>query len=284
MRRIGADDLDPGVAVIGEMILPEPVRTRDGGYRKSIARLLRDWTPSDEGGAVVEFAVSDEPGVAGCPDLDAHLSWVRRATRAEKEIRRLRSRIDRGEEGLVRMFGALLGLLENWGYVKGWSLTEKGCRLRFVYNELDLLLTESIERGLLDGLNAAELCSVVSLFTFESRRADGDVPAPTGVVAERCAEIERLATDLNAAERSARLPETRFPDERFAVTAYAWAAGHDLEDLFDDEMAAGDFVRNCRQLIDVLRQLRDGFSSLRGVAAEGVTRMDRGVVAAGGQA
>ena len=284
MRRIGADDLDPGVAVIGEMVLPEPVRTRDGGYRKSIARLLRDWTPGDEGGAVVEFAVSDEPGVAGCPDLDAHLSWVRRATRAEKEIRRLRSRIDRGEEGLVRMFGALLGLLENWGYVKGWSLTEKGCRLRFVYNELDLLLTESIERGLLDSLNAAELCSVVSLFTFESRRADRDVPAPTGVVAERCAAIERLATDLNAAERSARLPETRFPDEGFAVTAHAWAAGHDLEDLFDDDMAAGDFVRNCRQLIDVLRQLRDGFPSLRGVAAEGVTRMDRGVVAAGGQA
>jgi ATP-dependent RNA helicase HelY len=66
--------------------------------------------------------------------------------------------------------------------------------------------------------------------------------------------------------------------------AHAWSSGHDLEDLFDDEMAAGDFVRNCRQLIDVLRQLRDEFPRLRAVAAEAVKQMDRGVVAAGGRA
>ena len=43
MVRTGADQLDPAVAIVGQMVLPEPVRTRDGGYRKSVARLLRDW-------------------------------------------------------------------------------------------------------------------------------------------------------------------------------------------------------------------------------------------------
>jgi hypothetical protein len=43
-------------------------------------------------------------------------------------------------------------------------------------------------------------------------------------------------------------------------------------------------VRNCRQLIDVLRQLRDEFPHLRNAAADGIRAIDRGVVAAGGRA
>jgi ATP-dependent RNA helicase HelY len=102
-------------------------------------------------------------------------------------------------------------------------------------------------------------------------------------VAERAREIEKLALALAGAERSANIPESRLPDPGFATVAQAWAAGHDLDELFDDDMAAGDFVRNCRQLIDVLRQLRDGFPVLRSVARDAVRRMDRGVVAAGGK-
>lgn len=283
MHRIAADQLDPGVALIGQMTLPEPVRTRDGGYRKSVARLLREWQ-ADPAFAAVEYTVSTAPGVEGCPDLDAHLGWVKRAQRSEAEIRRLRSRIQKGDKGVVLTFNALLELLETWGYVKGWNLTEKGRRLRFVYNELDLLLTESIDRGLLDGLSPAELSAVASVFTFESRRVEQEPAPPAGLVGDRCRQIENLAAELGGAERALRLPETRQPDQGFAVVAHAWAAGHDLEELFDDDMAAGDFVRNCRQLIDVLRQLRDEFPGLRRVAADAVKKMDRGVVAAGGKA
>ena len=93
-----------------------------------------------------------------------------------------------------------------------------------------------------------------------------------------------IADDLVKAEQAAGLPETRVPEAGFAAIAYAWAAGHQLEDLFDDDFAAGDFVRNCRQLIDVMRQLRDEFPALRRAAAEAITRVDRGVVAAGGRA
>ncbi len=104
------------------------------------------------------------------------------------------------------------------------------------------------------------------------------------MIEARIDAVGELASALAAAERGAGLPETRFPDAGFASIAYAWAAGHDLDDLFDDDLAAGDFVRNCRQLIDVMRQLRDGFPALREVAADGIKRLDRGVVAAGGKA
>ena len=75
----------------GQMVLPEPVRTRDGGYRKSVARLLRDWEP-DPRFAPQEFAPGENAGVEGCPDLGAHLGYVKRARRAESEIKRLESR------------------------------------------------------------------------------------------------------------------------------------------------------------------------------------------------
>jgi ATP-dependent RNA helicase HelY len=281
--RANADDLQRTLAIVGQMTLPEPVRTRDGGYRKSVAKRLREWEPSPDF-AVRELAGGDEGGVATCPDLGLHLALVNRARRGETEIRRLEARLQRGEDELVVTFRAILDLLAEWGYVTDWALTQKGARLRFVYNELDLLLTESIERGLFDGLNSSELAGLTSLFTFEARRLEDTREIDSSLVADRASEIVKLALTLAAAERAAHVPETRMPDPGFASVAQAWAAGHDLAELFDDDMAAGDFVRNCRQLIDVLRQLRDGFPRLGAVAADAVRRMDRGVVAAGGRA
>jgi ATP-dependent RNA helicase HelY len=182
------------------------------------------------------------------------------------------------------MFRSILTLLTEWGYVSGWSLTDKGRQLRFIYNELDLLLAESVSQGLFDGLDGSHLAALTSLFTYEARRAEGSIEGPPAGIEERVNAIEDLAGRLIDAEGRAGIPQSRLPDSGFGAIAYAWAAGHDLEELFDDDLAAGDFVRNCRQLIDVLRQLRDEFPHLRDAAADGIHAIDRGVVAAGGRA
>jgi len=68
------------------------------------------------------------------------------------------------------------------------------------------------------------------------------------------------------------------------ATAMRWAAGQSLFEIFGDEdvTAVGDFVRNCRQLIDLLRQIRDLTPEpLPGVRAA-LRGVDRGVVAAEG--
>jgi ATP-dependent RNA helicase HelY len=88
---------------------------------------------------------------------------------------------------------------------------------------------------------------------------------------------------LNQAERKRHLPETRQPHPGFSALAFAWAHGEDLDSLLeDDDLAAGDFVRTCRQLLDLLRQLRDAEPSLRGQVSDAIRMLDRGVVAAGG--
>ena len=74
---------------------------------------------------------------------------------------------------------------------------------------------------------------------------------------------------------------TRAPEAGFAEIAYRWAMGESLDGLFEEDgVGVGDFVRNCRQLIDLLRQLRDVAPGLIPSAAEAIAAIDRGVVAA----
>ncbi len=79
------------------------------------------------------------------------------------------------------------------------------------------------------------------------------------------------------------MSESRQPEWGFATTAHGWARGMTLEELFDDDqLAAGDFVRTVRQLLDLIRQLRDTFPKLSEVAGDAVGTIDHGVVSAGG--
>jgi ATP-dependent RNA helicase HelY len=153
-----------------------------------------------------------------------------------------------------------------------------------IYHEADLLIAECAGQGLLDGLDPAELAGLVSVFTYETRGA-GEPAAwfPTPRLRRRWAEIDRLATELNAAEEEAGLPLTRRPDPGFVGLAHAWAAGEDLAEVIsDEEISGGDFVRNIKQLIDLIRQLADQSTEpdTTRAAREAAERLFRGVVAA----
>ena len=66
----------------------------------------------------------------------------------------------------------------------------------------------------------------------------------------------RLAEELRADERRVGLRRTRRPDAGLARAVIAWARGATLDVVLDGtDIAPGDFVRNVRQLIDLVRQL-----------------------------
>src|SRR5205807_1740375 len=223
--------------------------------------------------------------VASCPDLREHLRAAARADRLSGDARRLETRIRGRSESLARQFDRVLRVLEAWGYVDGWRLTGAGERLGRIYHECDLLVAEGLETGLLDGLDPASVAALASVFTFEAR---GPGPAttpwfPSQRVRERWARIERLSHQLNAAEEEGGLPATRPPDPGFVAAAYAWAAGEDLgEVIAEEEISGGDFVRNVKQLLDLLRQLGDVAPDPATAAAARTAagRRFRGVVAA----
>ena len=99
----------------------------------------------------------------------------------------------------------------------------------------------------------------------------------------RFREVAGIATALNRDEQHLRLPPTRPPDAGFVGLAYAWAAGGDLGGIIEDEdMSGGDFVRNVKQLVDLLRQLAQVAPAPGAAAAcaDAAHRLFRGVVAA----
>jgi ATP-dependent RNA helicase HelY len=249
-------------------------RLRSGPPRRRPARVEEDGAPAGH-------------PVSGCGDLRRHLRALERAERLEKDVRRLEKRIHGRTESLARQFDRVLRVLSAWGYVDEWSLTTAGEQLRRLYHESDLLIAEAMRGGLFDELDPAALASLASAFTYETRGpAGGERPAPwfpSARVKQRWADLEKLATALNEVEDEAGLPLTRRPDPGFFAAAYGWVAGEELADLIaEEELSGGDFVRNIKQLIDLLRHLGDiaAEPATARAAREAADRLFHGVVAA----
>ena len=89
-------------------------------------------------------------------------------------------------------------------------------------------------------------------------------------------------------ERDHRLSARREADAGFAWAAFRWASGHPLESvLTESDLAAGDFVRWCKQLVDLLGQVANasatspvgGDDAVTAAARTAVGAIRRGVVA-----
>jgi ATP-dependent RNA helicase HelY len=281
------EDLVEGTSRLGSVTLPTPFRPKEKGYQQRVVRLLRSFRPDGGTSAPVEPSPPPPPAnpVTACPDLTDHLRAARRLRRVEQRLSRARTESVRTGEDLVRDFEAILDVLDGWGYVDGWRLTPRGEQLRFVYNELDLLLTETVRRGGFTGLSLAETAALASVFVFEPRLDDQGSQWPTDETSRRFDTVLALWEELTAAEGRHRLPETRRPEPGFAVLAHRWASDHDLEDFLEDvSVSPGDFVRVCRQILDLVRQIRDAWPEMEESATALIEAMDRGVVAAGGLA
>ncbi len=198
--------------------------------------------------------------MADCPDREAHVRSAVQAERVARELDDLQRQVQGRTGSLARRFDRVLRLLEAWGYLDGWSLTDSGEVLARTYHESDLLVAEAMTNGLLDDLDVPSLAALVSCFTYEHRGRDRppDPRFPSSTVRTRFFELRRLADDLAADEETAGLMATRPPDAGFVHLAHAWAAGEGLASLLQDEdLSGGDFVRNVKQLIDLLRGIGD---------------------------
>jgi ATP-dependent RNA helicase HelY len=300
----GPKDFRSPPRVVAHLELPVPYAPRNRDFQRRVAASLVEARPGrhfpgerHRGG---DEAAATHP-VAACRDARAHLKAAANAERLSGQVERLEAQVVRRTESLARQFDRVLQLLERWGYVAGWSLTPAGSRLARIYHEQDLLVAECAERGLLDGLQPAELAALASVFTYEPRGpavADGEGAAlPTRRLQERWRAIQRVALQLNLDEQTFGLVRTRATDAGFGALAFGWANGKELAELLAPPdaasrgrpgpagptgISAGDFVRNTKQLIDLLRQLGEVLvdeSAARG-AREAADALFRGVVAA----
>jgi ATP-dependent RNA helicase HelY len=278
---------------LGRIDLPLPYQPKDPAFRRAAATQLRRLNPrrlrreGTRGGAVNPRAELDAHPLHHHPDREQLLASHRSIGRLEQELADLEAEMTRRGSGLVRHFEGVLGVLGETGHVKGWELTEAGRRLRRIYHECDLLISIALDRGLFDGLTPSGIAAFASCLTYEHRSADPPPPPvfPTREIKGRFTALERIWNELNKVEKQHRIPRTRAPEPGFAAAAHGWADGTSrLDRVLDEDMTGGDFVRNVRQLVDLLRQLAE-------VAPSATTRADartagdallRGVVVSAG--
>jgi len=285
LLNLSARDFDDAPRALAEITLPTPFDPTRPEFQRRVAEDLgrirmksTEWTsPQDDRQAV--HPVEDDP------DLSHRLKAAAQADRVAREVDQLREQVKGRGNSVARRFERVLGVLAGWGYVDGWSLTDKGRMLAGTFHECDLLVAECLDRGLLDGLQPAELAGLASVFVYEHRSSEPP-PAPwfpSADVRQRSRRIDAISTELRGIEERQDLPPHRAPDPTYVAIAYAWAVGEGFAEVVEaEELSGGDFVRTMKQLIDLLRQITVIASSAdtRRCAEEASDLLLRGVVAA----
>ncbi len=272
------DDFDDAPDVVATLAFPDSYDPRNRIFQRQASAQLRKASlrhrsaPTDDGADLTSengaAASARDLAVAACPDLDRHLSAASERDRLRAQLEDVERRLHEKGSSLTRQFDRIETLLTRWGFLSGWSLTDRGLILARVFHESDLLCALVISEGLLDDLDPPSLAGLVSVLTYEHRSKE---PPPTPwypskVVRERVHSIDRLARKLGGDELKAGLSATRLPDPSFLALAYAWAAGESFDVVIaDEDLSGGDFVRNVKTLIDLLRQVGE-------VAPEAATR------------
>ncbi|MFE7420511.1 DEAD/DEAH box helicase [Rhodococcus sp. NPDC057529] len=303
--RVSAGDFPEPARALGSMRLPRRFDHHTARVRRDLASALRSTgiiapgrrkrkksgaAADDAEIARLRRAIRQHP-CHSWPDREQLSRIGERYNRLARETETMRQKAAATTNSLARTFDRILSLLAERDYVSEGEhpdATEHGTRLSRIYCESDLLVAECLRQGVWKGLGPAELAAVASAVIFESRR-EGDTVESGGPGALRHAldETVRVWRELRADEIRHKLPPTREPDFGFAAAIYHWASDNSLVEALiaaGDQgraLSAGDFVRWCRQVIDLLEQVRSTSPDpeVGKAAGRAVAAIRRGVVA-----
>jgi ATP-dependent RNA helicase HelY len=317
--RISSADYSGASAPVGSMTLPKRVEHRQPRVRRDLASALRSAAAGlaiPEGRGKRSSARADhdvDPELASlretlrrhpahsAPDREAKVRVGERYLRVERDNAQIRQKVAAATNSLARTFDRIVGLLTERGFIHVVDgvpkVTDEGRLLARIYSESDLLVAECLRSGAWSGLKPAELAAVLSAVVYESRGGDGAgapraAEVPTVRVRQALAQTGRLSAELRADENRHRIAPSREPDEGFVAAVYRWATTGDLAAALAASdaagtgapLSAGDFVRWCRQVLDLLDQVRNAGPdpALRAAAKRAVDDIRRGVVAVDG--
>ncbi len=295
--RLSDADFPAPVAALGRVRVPRAFNHRSPQARRDLASTVRALGLEPGRPGRVRSAAADDGVLAelraglrrhpvhSCQDRETHLRWAERYDQLRADTDALERRVEGKTHSIARVFDRVCAVLARLGYLHEDEVTEAGRQLARVYNEADLLVVECLRAGLWDELGPAELASVVSALVYESRRPEQASPhVPAGRVLATLEQMARLRSELAEAEAREHLSFLREPDSGFCWAAWRWASGAPLEEVLSDDpdLTAGDFLRWCKQLVDLLGQVAlvtAPDSPVRPVARQALAAVRRGVVA-----
>jgi ATP-dependent RNA helicase HelY len=224
-----------------------------------------------------------------CPDREAHARWAERWWRLKRETDKLTAQIRSRTGAVAKVFDRVTDVLLELGYLEASKdgtvvVTPVGRTLRRIYGERDLLVAESLRRGLWDKLDAPSLAAMAASLVFEPRRDEGaanDRTLPGGNFREAYDATGDLWSRLDDVEVEHRLPGSSPLSTGLTLAMHRWASGGSLDGALNTaDLAAGDFVRWTKQTIDLLDQLSVVADSPVGLTARrALDAIFRGIVA-----
>jgi ATP-dependent RNA helicase HelY len=152
-----------------------------------------------------------------------------------------------------------------------------------IYGERDLLVSEAIRNKTWDRLDAAGLASMAAALVYEPRRDDeGFGPrVPKGNFPAVIEQTQQLWEELEFLSKKHKLPRSSKIELDLCYPIYRWATGAKLDLVLDSaDLLPGDFIRWCKQIIDLLEQVsRAGTGPLSSNAKDAIDKVRRGIVA-----
>ncbi|SEC27000.1 ATP-dependent RNA helicase HelY [Paramicrobacterium humi] len=224
-----------------------------------------------------------------CPDRENHARWAERWWKLRRKTDELNRRIAARTGAVAAVFDRVTDVLVSLDYLQTTDdgrlePTDAGEVLARVYGERDLLVAECLRSGIWDNLDPAALATIVCCLMYEPRRDDAEYAEqylPRGAFRRALRETRQIWADLDAVEEEHRLTRSEPPSTGLAPAMHMWARGASLDRvLIEADMAAGDFVRWCRQTIDLLDQISGVASPELAVKARSALEsVRRGIVA-----
>jgi ATP-dependent RNA helicase HelY len=313
--RISSADYSGATGPVGSMSLPKRVEHRQPRVRRDLASALQSAVaglviPSTRRGGGSREDGFHDPELASLrtqlrqhpahnsPGLEDRIREAERYLRIERDNAQLEKKVAAATNSLARTFDRIVGLLTEREFIQGPAsdprVTDDGRLLARIYSESDLLVAESLRSGAWADLKPAELAAVVSAVLYETRGGDGPggpfaADAPTPALRQALQQTSRLSMELRGDEQTHGIGPSREPDDGFVGVIYRWARTGDLSAALaaadstgtGSPLLAGDFVRWCRQVLDLLDQVRNAApdAELRGTARRAINDVRRGVVA-----
>ena len=305
LRQIRQSDIKAPIDPLHRIYIPKGFNVRVPKHRKDLAATMRAKVPHDPPAPIRKTYIPTDRQVTAeieelkkqltqhpcheCEYREDHARWAERWWKLRRETDALEAKVAHRTNTVAKQFDRICSLLTDFGYLSEadgtTSVTDLGSMLMRLYSDKDLLAAQCLRNNVWDAMDAPSLAAAVSGLIHESRRdVIGDTPRmPNRDVADALETTHNLWSEIDDALVVARLDEMAPPDAGLAWSVHRWASGQGLETVLrDEDLTAGDFVRRCRQLIDLLDQISDATSneSLRQTARSAIKAINRGVVAA----
>jgi ATP-dependent RNA helicase HelY len=312
LRRIGVDDLEGPIAPLTRIRIPKSFNAKVPKSRRDLAssvrNALRENRPPARGSSRnTDFGLgsamqNQEKKIAdlrralrahpchGCSEREDHARWSERWWKLRKETDGLVRQIQGRTNTIAKTFDRVCDVLSAYGYLESTEdgqhrISTDGQRLRRIYGEKDLLISQALRQGAFDDLDAVEVAAFASVLVYQAKREDrGLRPRMPSVSLETAVDIVvHEWSALEDVEEQNKLPLTGEPELGLVWPMYKWARGRHLQEVLSGtDLAAGDFVRWVKQVIDLLDQLAKipGLDPrLARLCAEAIKLIRRGVVA-----